>query len=252
MRSAPGAERAAALPFPEVALLAKRGAVALLPVGSTEAHGPHLPLDTDVVIAEGVCDRAAGRLAAKGVPSLVFPALPYGVTEFAKAFAGTVSLPAAAFRELALGVVRGIAAHGFTRIGLVNHHLEPAHFTALHEVVKTLGAEGLKVSLADHRKKPIAPLLGEEFCRGGSHAGFYETSLVLACDASRVQDAVRRGLPKLDINLAQKIREGAQDFAACGGPDAYFGDPASASAGEGERLLGILADATVEALLALP
>ncbi|MFN7130890.1 MAG: creatininase family protein, partial [Myxococcales bacterium] len=144
MRSAPAVERApraAELPFPEVAAFARAGAVALLPVGSTEAHGPHLPLDTDVLIAEGVCDRLVPELAARGVRSLVFPPLTYGVTEFARPFAGTVSLGAEALKAYATGVVRGILEHGFDKVVLVNHHLEPAHFTALHEAVFALRSE---------------------------------------------------------------------------------------------------------------
>ena len=85
---------AANLPWTEVRRLAERDAIALLPVGSTEAHGPHLPLAVDVVIAEEVCRRLGRRLSQRGEAALIFPALCYGLTDFAAEFAGTISLPA--------------------------------------------------------------------------------------------------------------------------------------------------------------
>ncbi len=63
------------------AKVAAERSCALLPVGSTEPHGPHLPLDTDVVISDVACDRAAPRLEAAGVSTVVAPAIPYGVTD---------------------------------------------------------------------------------------------------------------------------------------------------------------------------
>ena len=77
---------AAQLPWPAVKRLADAGAVALLPVGSTEAHGPHLPLNVDVIIAEEVCRRTAQRLSPQ--PVVIFPPVAYGLTDFAAAFAG--------------------------------------------------------------------------------------------------------------------------------------------------------------------
>lgn len=254
MPTAPAADRApraAELTFPEAAAFARRGAIALLPIGSTEAHGPHLPLDTDVLIAEGVCDRAFRVLRSQNIESVVFPPITYGVTDFARPFAGTVSLSAEALEPYVEGVIRGILEHGFAKVVLVNHHLEPAHFAALHQRVFALRAEGLKVGMPDHRKKTWALELGEEFCRGGAHAGFYETSLVLACAPHRVREEERKKLPTLEVDLGQKIRDGARDFLECGGDEAYFGSPALATAEEGERLLEVLARAVVDVVYAL-
>src|SRR5690606_11633212 len=115
----------------------------------------------------------------------------------------------------------------------------------------SLRAEGLKVGMPDHRRRPWAIELGEEFCSGGAHAGFYETSLVLACAPHRVREAERMKLPTLEVNLGQKIREGAKDFLACGGPDAYFGSPAQATAEDGEKLFAVLTRAAVDVVYAL-
>lgn len=226
--------------------LAREGAVALLPVGSTEAHGPHLPLDTDVLIAEEVARRAQDLLAAADRASVIFPALAYGVTEFAKDFAGTVTISPATLEAMVVDIARSLHGQGFSPLVLVNHHLEPAHFEALHRAAEA--AAPARVLVPDHRRRPWALELGEEFCRGGSHAGRYETSLVLAADPSRVLEE-RRALPRLDVNLGRVIRDGASSFLEIGGERAYFGDPAAATAEEGDRLYDVLARQVAERVL---
>jgi creatinine amidohydrolase len=240
---------AATLSWPKVKQLAASGAVALLPVGSTEAHGPHLPLSVDVVIAEEVCRRVAARLAARGKTSVVFPPIAYTLTDFAAPFAGTVSLNPDTARALLRGVFEGILHAGFAQLLVCNHHLEPAHFKLVHEAAaEARSASGAKISVADHRRKPHGPRLGEEFMHGGSHAGGYETSLMMAAAPHLVDEAARRALPDLEVDLPARIKGGAKDFLQCGGPDAYFGTPASATAAEGHRLFEILAEVSEAAL----
>jgi len=249
MAPIPAPRLAAQLPWTQVFRLAKAGATALLPVGSTEAHGPHLPLSVDVLIAEAVCQRVALRLEAQGIPAVVFPAVSYALTDFAAAFAGTVSVSAATSRDYLADVMAGIARAGFARVGVINHHLEPAHFRVVHEAAELAARRTTaKVVVPDHRKRPFSPLLGVEFTQGGSHAGAYETSLVLAAAPQFVDEAVRAGLPELAVDLPARIKAGAKDFAECGGADAYFGNPAAASREEGERLLELLADHAAAAL----
>lgn len=232
--------------WPKVKALAQAGAVALVPVGSTEAHGPHLPLNVDVVIAQEVCRRVAARLP---VDAVVFPPIAYSLTDFAAPFSGTVSLPADTARAMLVGVLSGIAHGGFGTVAVVNHHLEPAHFRVVHEAAKAAAAAtGARVLVPDHRRPPTGPLLGDEFMHGGSHAGRYETSLMLAAAPQLVDTAAMRALPALNVDLPGVIKAGAKDFLEAGGPDAYFGAPAEASAEEGERLFGIIVEATAAAL----
>jgi creatinine amidohydrolase len=240
---------AAELPWTKIREFARRKAVSLLPVGSTEAHGPHLPLNVDVVISVEVCRRTALRLAARGAPCLIFPPVAYGLTEFAASFAGTVSVgPDSTLRYLT-EVLLGIASHGFARIGVVNHHLEPAHFRVVHQAAQDAAARsGAAVIVPDHRREPTASQLGEEFTRGGSHAGRYETSLMLAAAPRLVVERVRANLADLPVDLPAAIKAGARSFHDCGGEQAYFGSPASATAREGSRLLDVLAAATEAAL----
>lgn len=239
---------ARALSWPRVQQLAQSGAVALLPVGSTEAHGPHLPLSVDVVIAEEVCRRVAAQLS---IDAVMFPAVTYALTDFAAPFAGTVSLQAEVAQQMLEGILRGMTGAGFAKVAVVNHHLEPAHFRVVHQAAKTVQSQtAARVVVADHRRPPTGPLLGEEFMHGGSHAGCYETSLMLAAAPQLVDMACLRTLPTLDVNLPQAIKNGAKNFLECGGTQAYLGAPSAASAEEGERLFGILVSATLDALMA--
>src|SRR5207253_2577995 len=99
----------AQLTWEEVRDLDRAKAVAILPVGAIEAHGPHLPLATDVVIAEAMAREGARRLAARGLAAVVLPALAYSTAAFAAAFAGTTSTRPETARALVLGVARADA-----------------------------------------------------------------------------------------------------------------------------------------------
>lgn len=236
--------------WPEVAEAARANAIALLPVGSTEAHGPHLPLNVDVVIAEEACRRTAVALEAQGHRTIIFPAVTYGLTDFAAPFSGTISVRAEVTTAYLRDILVGIAAHGFSRIAVLNHHVEPAHFKVVHEAARqAAGATEAVIVAPDHRRRPFVDTLGAEFTSGGSHAGAYETSLVLAAAPALVREEVRRALPALDIDLPGRIKAGAKDFHGCGGHDAYFGSPAAATPEEGERLFDALATFAAEAIL---
>ena len=183
-------------------LAARPDAVALVPVGATEAHGPHLPLATDVIIAEGTARRAAAALGASGRAVAIAPAVVYSVTDYAGDFAGSVSLPPEVARQHVRAVCAGLSRAGFRRVCLVNAHLEPAHVAALREAVSDLD-----VAVADPTERRFARTLTEEFKRGACHAGSYETSLVLAERPELVRDS-RRGLQPKPIDLAAAMRAG--------------------------------------------
>ena len=82
----------AAMTWEEAREAADLAGTAILPVGAIEAHGPHLPLETDVIIAEAMARAAAVRLTAAGMRVVVLPPLAYTTAGFASGFAGTISL----------------------------------------------------------------------------------------------------------------------------------------------------------------
>ncbi len=167
----------------------KKPVVALIPVGSTEPHGPHLGLGTDVVISAAACVKACEMFERKGpLTAVVAPAIPYGVTECATGFAGAVSVPAAVLTAYAAAACDGLLASGIRHVCLVNNHLEPAHDAAIRAVLA--GREG-KVSVACPLTKKWARTLSAEFKSGACHAGQYETSIMMAAAPEMVDEAMR-------------------------------------------------------------
>ena len=217
------------------------GAIALVPVGSTEAHGPHLPLSTDVVISKELSRRVAAGLGQEEIDAVIAPPLAYAVTEYAGEFAGTITLA----RDTAIALVRDVCVslqkQGFHRVVLVNSHLEPAHLETLREAAAAAEAlTGKRVVFPDACSRRWATTLTEEFKRGACHAGSYETSLVLAARPELVRDTVRARLVPKPIDLAKAMRSGVKTFKAAGAAEAYFGDPAGASVAHGEEIYALL------------
>lgn len=227
-----------------------RPAVALLPVGSTEPHGPHLPLDTDVIISVETARRAALRLRGAGIGAFVLPALAYTVTEFSRDFAGAIGVSAAALRALLADVCSAALGQGFAAVCLVNSHLEPDHLAALRDTAAAVSArEGRPVIFPDKTRRRWAATLTEEFRSGACHAGRYETSLVMAVRPDLVDDAARRALPANPISIGRRIKEGARTFREAGSDQAYFGDPAAATTAEGHATFDALAAMVVTEVL---
>ena len=227
------------------------GAWALLPFGACEAHGPHLPLDTDVRISDEMALRAAARLHAEGVAAVVLPAIPYGVTTSAAPFAGTLSVPPEVVRTLVVELLASAAAQGAVGFVFVNSHFEPAHIDALFAAAEeTRIRTGRPVVYPNLASRRYASRLGAEFQSGACHAGCFESSLILAVRPELVDDAARSALPAVPIDLAAALRAGARDFREMGATEGYFGTPADASATEGHTRFDEMATILVEAVRA--
>lgn len=214
-----------------------RHPITLLPIGSTEAHGPHLPLSTDTLLSEELARRSAGALEVEGGEALIAPALSYSLTDYAGEFTGTISIAAETAARLVSDICCSLLSQGFDRICLVNSHLEPAHVSSLRDAVKrVLERTGRTVAFPDQTERRWARTLSDEYKRGACHAGCYETSLVLAARPELVRDQARAKLAPLPIDLAKAMKEGVRTFGEAGASQAYFGDPASATSAEGDNL----------------
>jgi creatinine amidohydrolase len=196
----------------------------LVPVGSTEQHGPHLPLDTDARVAAAVAVRAAGA----GL--LVAPPVAYGASGEHEGFPGTVSIGHEALRLLLLELGRS-AARWAGRLLFVNGH--GGNVPTLVEAVRLLRYEG-----RDAAWFACSP-------GGDAHAGRTETSLLLALAPGLVGPDRAAGNPAALGELLPAMRAGG---VAAVSPNGVLGDPAGASAEEGERLLTWMTDALVAAL----
>jgi creatinine amidohydrolase len=220
-----------------------RGApvAAILPCGATEAHGPHLPLNTDVIISEGMARRAAALLGDARIAAYILPALAYAPADYAEAFAGTLSISTSAAKLTILDIARALKSQGFACLAFANSHFDPANVAMLREAAEEVRAHGLAVAFPDFTRRALAQTLTEEFISGACHAGQFETSLVLADRPDLVDERARAALPDNPSSLTQAFAAGAKTFEQAGGPDAYFGYPRAASAEEGEQSFAIMA-----------
>ncbi|WP_228726127.1 mycofactocin biosynthesis peptidyl-dipeptidase MftE [Prauserella sediminis] len=195
--------------------------VLAVPLGATEQHGPHLPLDTDTTIAADL----ARRLAARVPDVVVAPAVPYGASGEHAGFPGTLSIGTPALEHLLVEL--GRSADGFRGVVFVNGH--GGNTEALRAAVRLLREEGRHVLAW----APSGPA-------DDSHAGRTETSAMLHLrpDDVRLHVAAAGATAPLP-ELLDALREGGVGAVSANG---VLGDPAGASAADGLRLLEAWAD----------
>jgi creatinine amidohydrolase len=207
----------------------------VLPLGSTEQHGPHLPLDTDTRVASAVAHGLAERLT----PLLVAPALPFGASGEHAGFAGTLSLGTDVLTRAIVELVRS-ADDTARAVVVVNGH--GGNVDALRSAGRTLAAEGRPVQVWTP-SAAVADAVGVPAAEGDLHAGRAETSLLLhlAPELVRLELAAAGTSPSLDELVAHGV--------ATLSPSGVLGDPGGASAAEGARLLDAYVQDAVDRLL---
>jgi len=231
------------------AIAAREGALAILPAGSLEQHGPHLPVITDTASASAAAI-AAARLVANDVPVAVLPGLWLGLSEHHLPFGGTISVDYAAYRAILESIVRSLRAVGFARLLIVNGHggnIDPLAVASRElavaydlPIVATTPWFLSRDKIADIFESDTAP---KHACEG-------ETSLMMAIAG--------------DIVKKDKLDEAMQQAPAPVHPPAGFsrfysfserapvtgtwGDPRSATAEKGARFLAVQAEALAGAI----
>jgi creatinine amidohydrolase len=230
---------------------ARGSVVAVLPLGAVEAHGPHLPVGTDVWIAEAMAAECARRLDQEGAVVIVLPSLAYSPAPFADRHPGTLSIRPETMIALVCDIAAAVAQRGVAVLALANAHFDPAQIGALRSAVERLQSNArLRVAFPDLTRRRLAERLGEEFRSGACHAGRYESSIVLAARPDLVDEALRTRLPEMPISLVEAAVAGKRTFAEAGMDRAYCGNPASASAEEGRALISELGAILAEAVRA--
>ena len=207
------------LTWPQAAEHADRGCLLAVPLGSTEQHGPHLPLSTDADVAVALC----GALAAARADVIVAPAIAYGASGEHAGFAGTLSIGQEALELLLVELGRS-ASETFGRMLLVNAHGG--------------NAEPVRRATALLRSESRDVLAWMPRWNGDAHAGFVETSLQLELDASRVRLGLAEAGATAPIDeLMPGLRSGGVRSVS---PNGVLGDPAGASVEDGRNILGTL------------
>jgi mycofactocin precursor peptide peptidase len=199
----------------------------VVPVGSTEQHGPHLPLDTDTRIATAVARAVAERLADRDRSSWVLaPAIGYGASGEHEGFAGTVSIGTSALRLLLVEFGRS-ASRWASRLVFVNGH--GGNVEALAAATALLRYEGRDVGWCS------CSVEGAD-----AHAGHTETSVLLHISPSDVW--IDERLPGNSAPLAELMPALRRGGVAAVSEVGVLGDPTTATAAEGERIFGEMVD----------
>jgi creatinine amidohydrolase len=241
------------LTAPQLNAMAARDAIIIVPVGSTEQHGPHLPVMVDYRLATEVARRGAVKLAAAGHPVLVTPTVWTGFAEHHMELGGTITLDYAVFHGVIRGVVRSLARDGFRRICVLNGH--GGNIAPLVVAVSELTVE-LKIPLVYFSYWEIAEAATKailEYQDKILHACEGETSMMMAVepaliDRSRLHEAKGpdQDRPEIEALVGKNVfrwqtlnarsRRGVIGNGAAGTPE------------KGERLLAAMSDRLAEVL----
>jgi creatinine amidohydrolase len=240
--------------WPEVKAAAARPCVAIVPIATLEDHGPHLPIDTDLLLCSSVCELAASRASDRTV---LVPAINHGYSPHHMDFPGALTIGAHTLIDYGLDVCKSLAHHGFRRILIVNGHGSNTPFAdiiARLSIVET----GVLAAAVNYWAAPgvgaTAEALRESDAVGGmNHACEFETSLYLALRPDLVD------MSKAARELSHRPSKNYwTDLIAGDGPLAMMehwsqlsttgvmGDPTKATAEKGRALLEAAANGIVE------
>jgi len=236
---------------PEVEAFLRDHRTVIVPTGSTEQHGPHGPLLTDVFVPVEVARRVAPRTDA-----LVAPSLNYGLSYPHAGFTGVVHLRIATFMALIEDVAVGLATMGFRRIVFLNGHYDNTYAIAYACATAAgrlpAGARAFPVNYwdgmtADEAAEYFGPT-------AGLHANRAETSAVMAIDPALVDiERANAEMPPFPVVTSPAAVHTAFFFSTPGSVhrathSGTWGDARESSAEYGERYLQVVTEATVRML----
>ncbi|MCD6372301.1 MAG: creatininase family protein [Thermococcus sp.] len=207
----------------------------VIPVGSVEAHGRHLPLGTDTFAPVEIARRVEERVRELGCDVLITPPVWYGHTFALNVYPGTINVDAGAFKGYMREIMREFAAEGFRRIVLLNGHggNHSPLVLAAEEVVEDF--PDVEVWLInwwiDFREDILS------ICSSQGHAGQDETSVILAIRPELVKMERARGK-----KARSKVRRIRKDIGLELFPDGVNDDPSTATAEKGEAILSVVSE----------
>lgn len=221
--------------WPELEDYFEDESLALVPLGSTEQHGPHLPLATDHLIAEAFAQEAAERTGY-----LCTPTINIGVSPHHKQFHGTMWVDSAVFRDYVESLTRNLAYHGIDRVIYVNAH--GGNIQHLREVGRRLRDDEVLYAIEWMWNDSIRELVDDLFEQNGPHGGPKETAMIqyLANELvreDRLDDARDGGL--VDWEDHEGVRtHGARTFydSVDNTANGVLGDQTDATTEKGEQM----------------
>lgn len=238
---------------PEVEAALQKTDVLLLPVGATEAHGPHLPLGTDSFEARENCRRAAIRLEALGCPVVIGPVVPFGTSSFHLGFAGTISLSSQTMIKLLTEICLSLYDTGFRKFAFVHGHDGnlPVMMVAAQEVVDNTSDA---LAMVFNWLTPLSKVYHTIQTSSGQegHGGEGETARILVTHPELVHldRSIKHHVPPEDMRKIQggeHIKTGGGIFYATRRyqdytPYGHIGDPALATKETGDKGYDVIAE----------
>jgi creatinine amidohydrolase len=217
------------LSMPEAEKAAEDGKVVIIPCGSIEEHGTHLPLCTDSIQAEYVALGVAQKAGC-----FVAPPLRYGLCSSTRNFPGTITITFDSLRSIMTDILEDFIRNGFKRLLIITGHAGSSHMTALKLAAKTV--------VTNHMNEEDRPrimvcsdydfafdLRGKEFDSRDSHAGTIETSRMMAIRSDLIKDKGTRNYP--DLPRFEVVPDPERYF-----PSGVMGDPTAATAEKGQKI----------------
>jgi creatinine amidohydrolase len=228
------------LTWPDAAAAVKAGTPLVLPLGSLEQHGPHLPFDTDTVCVQAVADNGAD-----GAGAIALPALTYGAPSRPRSGGGPgfplgAEIPFGTYYDVVRGILVNLLSRGARNLLVLTWHTEnaPVIYEAAREAASIAHAENAKIVALDSPGSLIARETAQKAYVDGpvpgefEHAGLIETSVMLALAPDRVREfsGVESSLPKLGYDVVPMPENVVS-------PTGSFTSPRNATAEIGQLLL---------------
>jgi creatinine amidohydrolase/Fe(II)-dependent formamide hydrolase-like protein len=224
------------LTWPDAKKRFKEVDVALLPVGSIEQHGPHLPLDTDAFDAQYLAKKVAE--VCRDPKPLVLPLIPYGVSYHHEDFSGTISVSPETLSKLVYEIGVGVARHGITKLVIINGH--GGNKPALHYAAQMINRDARILTCVDTGETSDPDIIPLAETPNDVHAGEIETSTTLAVRPDFVRlESARKFIPEFSsryLNFTSKRHVGWYTRTARISPSGVLGDPTKATPEKGRKI----------------
>ncbi|MBC7080773.1 MAG: creatininase family protein [Thermoplasmatales archaeon] len=205
-----------------------RDAIIFISISPLEAHGPHLPLATDLLISKKVEEALMEKMEENGIEILSLPSLPLGVCRYARNFPGTINVSWKNLYNILMDIFLSFSKHNFKYFLILNFHMDIFHIKAIHKAIKKARKKGIVAC----EPISIAYFKGELFEKDEYeiHGDIKETSLALYLFPERIKKCKVE-----DVKIKMHALDFFKTFEEIGAKDAYIGSPSLAKKEYGEK-----------------
>ena len=236
--------------------------VIFLPLSPIEAHGPHLPIGTDMFGARDIAAMAAQLVCDADPPfqAILAPTIPLGCADIAADFPGTVSLKGTTLCHVVVDFCSALAHSGFKHMVIANHHLDPVHLKAVLTAIEDVTARHEVGIIENIGRIVYSGMETEAYSQGQAlgldmqteiHGDVRETSFIMHQYPHLIKTDPEQ-LPPVRIDVRKGLKKGHKTFKAMGATQGYLGTPALASASYGrlhiEEISRLTADMAIKLL----